>query len=145
MDPLSSITAISPPWTLKATIYIFVFYISPSSALSLPSFTFSPLEATSPFAAGKAKGGMGMVQVIRYSESPVGPYDELLLAPGEFEYEVQQGEQKVKKSNLMITRIWVSQKQTCWNGRKSELIITHFNTLDSQLHLLVLEFGGSKD
>jgi hypothetical protein len=109
-----------PPWTLKATIYIFVFYISPSSAQSLPSFTFSPLEAASTFAAGEAKGGIGMVQVIRNSESPVGPYDELLLVPGEFEYEVQQGGQMVKKKNLRVTRIWVSQKQTCWNGRTSE-------------------------
>jgi hypothetical protein len=140
MDPPASIIAVPPPWTLRATIYLFVFYISPSSALSLPSFTFSQLEATSPFAAYKAKGGIGMVQVIRYSESPVGPYDELLLVPGEFEYEVQQGEQKVKKSNLKLTRIWVSQKQTCWNGRKSELITVHFNTLDLQIYLSALGF-----
>ena len=28
-----------------------------------------------------------MVQIIRHTESPVGPYDELVLVPGEFEYE----------------------------------------------------------
>jgi hypothetical protein len=64
-----------------------------------------------------------MVQIIRYTESPVGPYDELVLVPGDFEYESNeldnQGKRK-KKSNLKVSRIYVSQENTCYNGRKSK-------------------------
>ncbi len=64
-----------------------------------------------------------MVQIIRYTESPVGPYDELVLVPGKFEYESNdldaQG-RRIKKSNLKVSRIYVSQEQTCYNGRNSE-------------------------
>jgi hypothetical protein len=56
-----------------------------------------------------------MVKIIRYIESPVGPYDELVLVPGEFEYE-----HSGKKSNLKVSRIYDSQEQTCYDGRESE-------------------------
>lgn len=56
-----------------------------------------------------------MVQIIRHTESPVGPYDELVLVPGEFEYE-----HSGRKSNLKVSRIYVSQEKTCYNGRKSK-------------------------
>lgn len=63
-----------------------------------------------------------MVQIIRYTESPVGPYDELLVCPGSFGYEIEtEGKSGAvmleKKKNARITRIYVSQKQTCKNGR----------------------------
>jgi len=58
-----------------------------------------------------------MVQIIRHTESPVGPYDELVLIPGKFEYESSG-----KKSNLKVSRIYVSQEKTCYNGRKSKWI-----------------------
>lgn len=63
-----------------------------------------------------------MVQVIRYTETPVGPYDELLIVPGSFGYHTRagNGEAIKEEKNLRLTRIYVSQKQTCWNGRKSE-------------------------
>lgn len=65
-----------------------------------------------------------MVQIIRYTSSPVGPYDELLVVPGYFEYERDREDGKggvrvEKKKNARITRIYVSQKETCWNGRAS--------------------------
>lgn len=67
-----------------------------------------------------------MVQLVRYTETPVGPYDELVIMPGDFEVPVlsgggggggegERGKKKVKK-NTRITGIWVSQKDTCWNG-----------------------------
>ena len=66
-----------------------------------------------------------MVQIVRYTETPVGPYDELVIMPGDFEVPVlsggggggqgEGGKKKVKK-NTRITGIWVSQKDTCWNG-----------------------------
>lgn len=64
-----------------------------------------------------------MVQIVRYTETPVGPYDELVFIPGDFDVPVLNGtggegegvKKKVRK-NTRITGIWVSQKETCWNG-----------------------------
>lgn len=64
-----------------------------------------------------------MIQIIRYTESPVGPYDELILSPGFHEYTVEENGKRIKKKNARITRIYVSQKYTCWNGRKSEISV----------------------
>ena len=122
------------PWTLKGTIYSFMFYISPSSAEALQSqksFLYSPLEAASSFSDGKMIGGLASVQIIRYTESPVGPYNEFILVPGKFEYEVdvkdkEGNTKKETRNNLRVTRIYVSQAATCWNGRNSELCPSHF-------------------
>lgn len=116
-----------PPWTLKGTLYIFMMYTTGKEAANLSSdleFLYSRLEAESPFSKGELKGGLGMAQLIRYSESPVGPYDELVLVPGYFEYEMEikdkNGKTKLeKRKNLRCTRVFVSQQQTCWNGRSS--------------------------
>jgi len=62
-----------------------------------------------------------MIQVIRYTESPVGPYDELILAPGFWKYPFEGRDgKKATKKNIRITRIYVSQKDTCWGGRTSK-------------------------
>lgn len=61
-----------------------------------------------------------MVQIVRYTETPVGPYDELVFLPGDFDVPVLNGSgeggKKEVKKNTRITGIWVSQKDTCWNG-----------------------------
>jgi len=119
-SPISSTPA---PWTLKGTVYTFLFYVTPSQAKNLPSIAYSPLEGGSSFGAAKAVGGLGNIQIIRYSESPVGPYDEMVLIPGKFEYEVEQG--GPKRRNFRVTRIYVSQKETCYNGRKNWSIPKH--------------------
>lgn len=125
------IEPVPAPWTLKATVYTFLLYITSSEASKLSenkSFLYAPLEANSSFADDKFIGGLATVQVLRYSESPVGPYDELLIVPGKFEYPfdvtTKDGRKKTeRKRNLKLTRIYVSQEKTCWNGRKSELFI----------------------
>jgi len=127
----SPIPSAPAPWTLKGTVYHFLFYVTPSQAKNLPSMIYSPLEGGSSFAAAKAVGGLGSIQIIRYSESPVGPYDEMVLTPGKFEYEIEQG---APKRSLRVTRIYVSQKETCYNGRKNWSIPKHlarfeFNSL----------------
>jgi len=119
-SPISSTPA---PWTLKGTVYTFLFYVTPSQAKNLPSIAYSPLEGGSSFGAAKAVGGLGNIQIIRYFESPVGPYDEMVLIPGKFEYEVEQG--GPKRRNFRVTRIYVSQKETCYNGRKNWSIPKH--------------------
>lgn len=62
-----------------------------------------------------------MLNLLRYTETPVGSYDELLMMPGNFEtpLAVEEGGGKgtgKKAKNMRITVIWVSQKNTCWNG-----------------------------
>ena len=133
------IPAALPPWRLKGTIYTFMNYVSKKDTQVLSSdksFLYSPLEASSSFAKDKFIGGLAMVQVIRYVESPVGPYDEFLVTPGAFEYDVEMEQngrnQLVKKKNTRVTRIYVSQKQTCWNGRISESQ-DKFNALQAYL------------
>ncbi|KAH6707940.1 hypothetical protein BKA61DRAFT_558607 [Leptodontidium sp. MPI-SDFR-AT-0119] len=121
------------PWTLKGTIYSFMFYISPSSAQTLQdnkSLLYSPLEASSKFSDGKLVGGLASIQIIRYTESPVGPYDELVLVPGKFEYEVDAKDKdgnlkREVRRNLRVTKIYVSQEATCWNGRNNWNIPKH--------------------
>ncbi|RGP63331.1 hypothetical protein FSPOR_8699 [Fusarium sporotrichioides] len=84
----SNIPSVPPPWTLKGDIYAFLFWTSRAQAGNLPDMAYSPLEADSGFAKDqKALGGLSMMQIIRYTDSPVGPYDELILAPGMFGYE----------------------------------------------------------
>ncbi|KAL4724841.1 hypothetical protein ACLX1H_008288 [Fusarium chlamydosporum] len=78
----SNIPSVPPPWTLKGDIYAFLFWTSRVQADNLPDMTYSPLEADSSFAKDqKPLGGLSMMQIIRYTDSPVGPYDELILAP----------------------------------------------------------------
>ncbi|KAK0122533.1 hypothetical protein ONS96_009575 [Cadophora gregata f. sp. sojae] len=149
------------PWTLKGTIYSFMFYISPSSAKKLQpqkSLLYSPLEASSSFSDGKLIGGLASVQIIRYTESPVGPYDEFILVPGKFEYEADSKDKdgnlkKEMKQNLRVTRIYVSQEATCWNGRNNWNIPKHladfeFKPLANnavQISVWPLEVNGSSN
>ncbi|KAI1756535.1 hypothetical protein F4782DRAFT_537649 [Xylaria castorea] len=122
----SPIVPVPAPWQLRGTVYIVTFF---SKAGKLPDHAYSPLERNSayasPAASGEHRGGISQFQVIRYTESPVGPYDELIVCPGYFDYEIEEdGRRKVKK-NARISRIYVSQKYTCWNGRTNWNIPKH--------------------
>ncbi|VBB71957.1 Putative protein of unknown function [Podospora comata] len=124
--PTGPILAAPPPWNTKATMYLIPFWTSSKTAANLPQKAYHPLEYQSSFSStqtsGKPLGGLSMVQIIRYHETPVGPYDELILCPGTFEYPLpddQASSTKKKTGKAMrITRIYVSQKYTCSNGRK---------------------------
>lgn len=113
------IVQIPAPWTLKGTVYSIV--VLPSST-ALPVKAFSPLERKSQVQSnGKYVGILGMIQIIRYTDGPVGPYDELLVVPGYFEYDRDGNEGKVERqTRVRISRIYVSQKYSCFNGRTSE-------------------------
>lgn len=62
----------------------------------MPAIAYSPLEAKSPFAdataSGEHLGGLSQIQIIRYTESPIGPYDELIACPRFFAYEKNDDE-----------------------------------------------------
>ncbi|KAF8509463.1 hypothetical protein BU17DRAFT_98877 [Hysterangium stoloniferum] len=123
---------VAAPWTLTGEVYWFF----PSTPSQLPEGAYAPLEATSFYAseeAGKFRGGpfgSTHVQVIRYNDSPVGPYDELIYIPGHFET-------PAGKANLRITRIYVSTDASIHNGRKNWNICKHkarfaFTTLEPE-------------
>lgn len=58
-----------------------------------------------------------MLQLLRYTDTPVGSYDEMALLPGAFDTPVgEKGPSGKMKQNSRITAIWVSQAETCWNG-----------------------------
>lgn len=65
-----------------------------------------------------------MAQIIRYSETPVGPYDELAILPGYFN---GVGSAEKKRQDLRVTGIWVSQETTLMNGRKNWNIPKYVN------------------
>jgi hypothetical protein len=109
-DPFVTVPA---PWTLHGDIYSIP--LLPSST-KLPTKAYAPLERTSSFTEGDYLGIIGMIQVIRYTESPVGPYDELLIVPGYFSYD-REGK---RQTRVRVSRIYVSQKYTAWNGRTSK-------------------------
>lgn len=86
-----------------------------------------------------------MVQVIRYTDTPVGPYDELVVVPGSFGYrrETASGNRKIMKEekNQRATRVYVSQKQTCWNGRKSQFLrVSHMKSCSMLIIISRLEY-----
>ncbi|KAI0099742.1 hypothetical protein GGR51DRAFT_534962 [Nemania sp. FL0031] len=142
MENNSLITPVPPPWKLKGTVYILSFWNSKTFPVhgqgsgngreesGPPTIAYSALEGESSFAdaavSGEYLGGLSQIQVIRYTESPVGPYDELIVCPGFFAYEKDDSKGKRKRlRSPRITRIYVSQKNTCWNGRTNWNIPKH--------------------
>ncbi|KAI4162933.1 MAG: hypothetical protein LQ342_003444 [Letrouitia transgressa] len=106
------------------------FWTSAKDALPT-TLAYAPLEANSPqFSSeaqgGKWKGGLSFAQVIRYRESPVGPYDELAILPGYFEQGASTIERHTQpKRYLRITGIWVNSEASLVNGRRNWNIPKH--------------------
>ncbi|KAJ8123440.1 hypothetical protein ONZ43_g617 [Nemania bipapillata] len=151
------IVPVPAPWKLKATVYILSFWNSKTFSAEgkgngsaqkearPPPIAYSPLEAKSSFAdpamSGEYFGGLSQIQIIRYTESPVGTYDELIVCPGFFGYEKEDDKGKRRKmKNVRITRIYVSQKYTCWNGRNNWNIPKHLARFEWE----ELQGGGTR-
>ncbi|KAJ7634945.1 hypothetical protein FB45DRAFT_478174 [Roridomyces roridus] len=99
------------PWNLKGRSWIFP--VSPLSAkTSFPAGWCSPFQAEALASGGEFIGGLGLIQVVSYSDSPVGPYDELIYVPGRWKY--PNG-----SKGFRITQIYVSSKASTLNGRKN--------------------------
>ncbi|EWC46471.1 hypothetical protein DRE_04194 [Drechslerella stenobrocha 248] len=64
-------------------------------------------------------GGPGLIMIVRYSDTPVGPYDELLYIPGYYTTP------HAPSSRCRITNIYVSSKETIYNGRRNWNIPKH--------------------
>ncbi|KXJ96056.1 hypothetical protein Micbo1qcDRAFT_158236 [Microdochium bolleyi] len=129
LDTTKPIVPVPAPWKLKGDVYIATFFNKPGN---LPEHAYSPLEKASSYAdpavSGAHLGGLSQVQIIRYTDSPVGPYDELIVCPGYYNYQVDDPKnpgKRLTKKNVRISRIYVSQKYTCWNGRTNWNIPKH--------------------
>ncbi|EFX06182.1 hypothetical protein CMQ_6503 [Grosmannia clavigera kw1407] len=84
-----SIKKVPGPWSCKAQVYNIPFIVSSTQVKEASDLLFSPLEAKSFFAsaeAGLPTGGSCSIMIVRYSETPVGPYDEILILPGQYTY-----------------------------------------------------------
>lgn len=107
---LTAPTHVPAPWTTKCETYWLLLWLKNP----LPPGIYDPVDApSSEQSADEFAGGPGMIQIVRYLETPVGPYDEILVIPGN--YIVPGGKEK-GKSRLRISRIYVSQRETCYNG-----------------------------
>ncbi|KAK7044534.1 hypothetical protein R3P38DRAFT_3176784 [Favolaschia claudopus] len=99
------------PWKLKGRTWAFL--VSPSgSATSFPAGWSDPIEVDALATGGEFIGGVGVVQIVSYDESPVGPYNELIYVPGRWKY--SDGTKAFR-----ITRIYVSTKESTMNGRRN--------------------------
>lgn len=99
------------PWTLKGRSWTF-FLSGISETASFPVGWSSEWQAEALVTGGEFIGGTGLVSLVSYSESPVGPYDELIYIPGKWRY--ADG-----SKGYRVTRIYVSSKESTWNGRKN--------------------------
>ena len=110
------------PWKCKVQVFNIPLYVGSAVAKSLPEHAYSPLEDKSPFAsseAGRCVGGLGNLMALRYVDSPVGPYSEFAIIPGQFTYPVEVNGKRKEGKRLRISRIYVSSKDSAFNGRFS--------------------------
>lgn len=106
------------PWVnLQASGFVFINYNSSTTPPSAAAY--DALEGNSDFASpsasGEFAGGLCSIFLLRYTETPVGPYDELILSPGAYHVPVLPD----SPTHLRITRIYVSSAATELNGRKN--------------------------
>jgi hypothetical protein len=124
MSPPTDISPVPGPWTLKAKLYLFATIIKPVNPQDpvlqgLPPGSYNPSENLHPSAlapvndAPQWKGGLTNAVLVRYEDSPVGPYDELMFAVDGFTNPHQKG------TAGRITNIYVSSRQSVWNGRNN--------------------------
>ncbi|KAK6359842.1 hypothetical protein TWF696_000975 [Orbilia brochopaga] len=119
------------PWDCTGESWWFVSYPL-TSKLQVHEGAINPLDFHEGVNDGFA-GGPGLIMVIRYSDTPVGAYDELLYAPGFF------NTPNAPSSRYRITNIYVSSKETTYNGRRNwgipkHLAVFNFDTSPTTGH-----------
>ncbi|KAF8882445.1 hypothetical protein BD779DRAFT_1543337 [Infundibulicybe gibba] len=106
---MSSVALAPAPWKLKGQSWLFTLS-GLSSTSNFPAGFATEAGAEVLASGGEFIGGQGLAQLVSYSESPVGPYDELIYIPGRWKY--PNG-----RVGFRITRIYVSTKESTENGR----------------------------
>ncbi|MES1949342.1 hypothetical protein S4A8_00735 [Salinisphaera sp. S4-8] len=110
--------AVPAPWQLSGRGYIIALSCSPA---------FGEICARDmPALAGRARGGMGVLMVVDYASSNVGPYRELLLCPGRFDIG--------QRPTAAITHIWVSTQASVDNGQRNWGLPKRLASFDTLAH-----------
>jgi hypothetical protein len=91
------------PWTLSGQVAYFFVHNSSEALSSSDEYS---IPTVSPF-----RGGRGGILLIRYADSPVGPYDEFLLIPGCYQFG--------QNTYYRVTKIYVSTMDSVTNGRRN--------------------------
>jgi hypothetical protein len=100
-QPMPALGIVPPPWPLRGDGWVALFRLNAAYA-ARPGIVRPELR-------GAWQGGVGAVAWMRYHESPVGPYDELLFIPGLFEVG--------GRTAFSISQIYVSSEASVVNGR----------------------------
>jgi hypothetical protein len=147
---------IPAPWVFKTKLYLFAAPLKPVDGedpvlQGLPPGSYNPEETIHPSAlapvqgSSQWRGGMSKVVIIRYEDSPIGPYDELIAASDGFVNPFEKG------TTGRITNIYVNSQESIWHGRKNwsmslwPTVLTFMSTdnrsnLDIPKHLARFEF-----
>ena len=123
-EPPSGVSPAPPPWSLRTKHYVFLASVKPGNRedpvlQGLPPGSYNPSETLHPSALALVngspqwKGGLACVILAYHDDSPVGPYDELLVCFNGFSNPYQKG------TDWRITNIFVSTRESIWNGRKN--------------------------
>lgn len=97
---MSDLIKANAPWSLKGKGYM-ILYRSTEKIISKD--TFLPLNLHN-----KNKGGFSCIMLVDYTESNVGPYQELLFIPGKFSFN--------NLNRYTISKIYVSTRDSVVNG-----------------------------
>ncbi|KAI9796561.1 MAG: hypothetical protein M1833_006125 [Piccolia ochrophora] len=96
----------------------------------LPKNAYDPLEASfAPFSDPKQVGspfeesGFGFVQIARYTETPIGPYNEITFLPGQFN--VSGVRNDFQHPYQRLTRVYVDSPLAAYNLRANWGIPAH--------------------
>ncbi|GAA5944914.1 hypothetical protein JCM3775_001100 [Rhodotorula graminis] len=130
-----AIPVCSAPWSLTGEGWILPLFTPFSKEpIPLPSGAYAPLERGSKAdLSERYHGGFGVVLVVRYESSNVGPYDELMIIPGLFSHPGKDGGGGEPSYALAITRIYVSTVASVANGRREWGIPKHRAVFDFQI------------
>ncbi|MEO3945292.1 acetoacetate decarboxylase family protein [Gorillibacterium sp. CAU 1737] len=94
---------IPAPWQLEGDGYLLIYKFKKQD---VAENRYSHYNADLPY-----RGGLGCVMLADYRSSDAGPYREILLVPGKYEFE--------KKSYSSISKIYVSSEESRVNGRRN--------------------------
>jgi hypothetical protein len=123
-SPESPPAVIPPPWVFKTKLYLFATPLNlvdredPLLQGLLPG-SYNPEETIHPSALAPVrgspqwKGGMLKVVIVRYEDSPIGPYDELIASLDGFANPFERG------TSARITNIYVDSRKSIWHGRNN--------------------------
>ncbi|KAF5344740.1 hypothetical protein D9758_015297 [Tetrapyrgos nigripes] len=130
VDSLAQDLPVAPaPWELSVSEgWVFVTPPILSSDFLPPGFA-NPLEATVERKSGAMIPDIGLIILVRYSETPVDPYDELIWIPGKWAYDTDD-------KGFRITNIYVSSNASVINGRRNWNIPKHVAKFDWQTSAL---------